>query len=62
MHSRKFWTPKQAQQEVMDAKAYTAGSHACPPQCQAILNAKEVTCGGLQNPADLPPAAADQKL
>jgi len=32
------------------------------PGCQALLTAKEVTCGGLQNPADLPLAAADQKL
>ncbi len=55
MHSRKLRKPKQAQQEVMHAPHLAPG-------CQGLLNAKEVTCDGLQNPADLPPAAADQKL
>jgi len=47
--------PKYAPQEVMHALHLEPG-------CQAILNAKEVTCGGLQNLADLRPTAADQKL
>ncbi len=47
--------PKHAQQDIRDA------IHLAPG-CQAVLKAKEVTCGGLQNPADLPRAAADQKL
>ena len=32
------------------------------PGRQALLNAKEFTCGGLQSAADLPLAAADQQL
>jgi hypothetical protein len=47
--------PKYAPQEVIDA------IHLAPG-CQALLSAKEVTCGDLQNLADLPPAAAHQKL
>ena len=66
MHSRKLRKPKQAQQEVifLPKRAQQEVMHAphLAPGCQGLLNAKEVTCDGLQNPAHLPPAAADQKL
>ena len=76
MHNRKLWTPKQAQQDAVDIKSMHSRKMSTPKcaqqgvmhaihlalGCQAWPSAKEVTCGGLHNLADLPLAAADQKL